>query len=89
MAFGLCFDSTVNASISDILNNDRGFVYIDNVGIANFNNMKYIENHKYFKSNPQHAENNSEDNGVGTCTTVAMQLLLGYHNYYSDRRLCI
>lgn len=32
--------------------------------------------------NPHHGDNDS-----GTCSAVAAQLLLSYHNYYSDRRL--
>lgn len=50
-------------------------------------NAKFIDNHNYFEMNPLHARNSTSDNKMGTCTTVAMQLLLGYHNYYSDRRL--
>lgn len=48
----------------------------------------YIENAWYFQANPTHAERdrNSED-PMGTCTVIAAQLLLGYHNYFSDRRL--
>ncbi len=50
-------------------------------------NEYYIPNWNYFYSNPKHAENKTSDNPNGTCTTVAMQMLLSYHNYYSDRRL--
>lgn len=46
-----------------------------------------IDNGEYFKADPKHAENSLQDSPQGTCTTVAMQLLLGYHNYYSDRRI--
>lgn len=52
-----------------------------------FSNMYYIENANYFIVNPKHSKNSKSDNSLGTCTTVAAQLLLGYHNYYSDRRL--
>ena len=57
--------------------------------ISDFTDIKYISNANYFLSNPKHHENtiNNTDNEAGTCTTVAMQMLLGYHNYYSDRRL--
>lgn len=50
-------------------------------------NEHYIPNFNYFWLNPLHADNSTNDNPGGTCTTVAMQMLLGYHNYYSDRRL--
>ena len=51
--------------------------------------IHYIENANYFFANPEHRENydTSGDHPFGTCTTVAHQILLGYHNYYSDRRL--
>ncbi len=51
--------------------------------------IHYIENANYFLANPLHRENydTSGDHLLGTCTTVAHQLLVGYHNYYSDRRL--
>ena len=49
--------------------------------------IHYIENANYFLANPLHHENDEDDNIYGTCTTVAMQMLVGYHNYYSDRRL--
>ena len=51
--------------------------------------LHYIENANYFLANPKHRENykTSGDHPFGTCTTVAHQILLGYHNYYSDRRL--
>ena len=50
-------------------------------------NVHFISNANYFLLNPKHYENDGTDNETGTCTTVAMQMLLGYHNYYSDRRL--
>ena len=62
-------------------------VNIDTVGIENFYNVKYISNKNYFIANPLHAVHDESYNSNGTCTTVAMQLLLGYHNYYTDRRL--
>lgn len=42
----------------------------------------YIENYQYFLHAPKHGLNTS-----GTCGAVAAQLLLSYHNYYTDRRL--
>lgn len=59
----------------------------DNVSIDSLSNVKLIKNANYFIINPKHAENSTKDNPKGTCTTVAMQLLTGYHNYYSDRRI--
>ena len=52
-----------------------------------FTDELYISNSQYFIANPLHAKNDGSDNPWGTCTTVAMQILLGYHNYFSDRRL--
>ncbi len=48
---------------------------------------KYIPNANYFLLNPHHHTNYGDDNPLGSCTTVAIQMLLGYHNYYSDRRI--
>ena len=45
-------------------------------------NVKYITNADYFLIGPHHGHNSS-----GTCDSVAAQLLISYHNYYSDRRL--
>jgi len=53
--------------------------YITNLNIGS---GTYIDNFMYFLSNPQHGNNSS-----GTCGAVAAQLLLSYHNYYSDRRI--
>ncbi len=57
------------------------------VGTNGITSIYYIENADYFFAGPQHAPNLESDNFLGTCTTVAVQVLLGYHNYYSDRRL--
>lgn len=54
---------------------------------SNFTNINLIDNANYFMANPKHAQQVKEYNIAGTCTTVAMQMLLGYHNYYTDRRL--
>ncbi len=59
-------------------------------GENGFTNVAYIDNADYFLVNPQHFnadEGKLYYNPKGVCTTIAMQLLLGYHNYYSDRRL--
>ena len=55
--------------------------------MKDFTNIKYIKNADYYKANPLHAEQQDGYNLAGTCTTVAFQLFLGYHNYYTDRRL--
>ncbi len=41
-----------------------------------------IANYQYFLKAPKHGTNST-----GTCGAVAAQLLLSYHNYYSDRRI--
>lgn len=71
-----------------------GVTILNNGDVIQYNNesytvsgLHYIENAKYFLANPLHAANKKSDNMFGTCTTVAMQMLLGYHNYNSDRRL--
>ncbi len=55
--------------------------------LKDLKNVKFIPNANYFLVNPYHGENNTADNSNGTCTTVAAQMLVGYHNYYSDRRI--
>ena len=45
-------------------------------------NEKNIPNYQYFVVNPSHGENEH-----GTCGSVAAQILLGYNNYYNDRRI--
>ena len=45
----------------------------------------YIDNVEYFmtpRQSPRHGDNNGE-----SCTTIAIQLLLSYNNYYNDRRI--
>ena len=53
-----------------------------------FDNLTFIKNSNYFYLNPAHG-NNVQEPVVeqGVCTTVAVDLLMGYHNYFSDRRL--
>lgn len=72
----------------------------DNIGIisgtetatlllSDLTNVQYIPNNNYFLINPRHHDNdvNTNLNIAGVCTTVPLQMLMGYHNYYSDRRL--
>ena len=67
--------------------NNHNWSTINQVNDSDFANIHYIDNANYFIANPLHNENVGNDNENGACTTVAMQLLMGYHNYYSDRRL--
>lgn len=55
--------------------------------LENFSDIKYIPNSNYFIANPYHHSNKDGESANGICTTVALELLLGYHNYYTDRRL--
>ena len=76
---------TTNSSKSSIYKNLGGTRLSEgNQGVTQ---IHYIENANYFLANPLHHKNDTDDNKEGTCTTVALQMLVGYHNYYSDRRL--
>jgi len=56
--------------------------------ISSFTSVKYILNKDYFLLNPQHYDNTGKNlNWAGVCTTVALQMLMSYHNYYSDGRI--
>jgi len=48
---------------------------------------EYISNKNYFLMNPEHGGELVSPDLLGACGTRAGQMLLGYHNYYSDRRL--
>lgn len=54
----------------------------DEGNIIRLNTGTYIANYDYFANNPKHGHNTNK-----TCGAVAAQLLLSYHNYYSDRRI--
>ena len=43
-----------------------------------------IKNHTYFEISPEHGENQHN-----TCGAIAAEMLLTYHNYYSDRRIIL
>ncbi len=61
-----------------------------NLIIPNIESGKLIANYRYFVINPIHGENTGgsyANNNSGTCGPVAAQLLLGYNNYYNDRRI--
>lgn len=88
--------NTINAEqiaqpkdVATVQNNKESYSYVDMDSLSEdeLTDVKYISNSLYFLKNPLHAEQVKEYNSKGTCTTVAMQMLLGYHNYYSDRRL--
>ncbi len=57
------------------------------ISIDELTDIKYIDNKEYFLNNPKHHKNSSDLNSAGVCTTIAMQMLMGYHNYYNDRRI--
>lgn len=52
-----------------------------------FRDANYIPNSNYFIANPYHHSNVGGESPHGVCSTVALQLLLGYHTYYTDRKL--
>ncbi len=93
------FNCECNSAYAEPLEEDPSIVSLDPNGDTNSVNFDteydshevtdeyYIPNWNYFYSNPKHAPNTGEDNAIGTCTTVAMEMLIGYHNYYTDRRL--
>ncbi len=56
-----------------------GSVWADDGTVVN---RILIPNANYFITPPRHGENST-----GSCGSVAVQLLLSYHNYYSDRRI--
>ena len=53
-------------------------IEVDGFGLG----AKYIDNYEYFTIGPHHGKNEN-----GTCSAIASQIMLGYHNYYSDRRI--
>lgn len=58
--------------------------------IASKTSGTLIANYTYFVKNPTIGANDGTmcgNGNTGTCGPVAAQLLLGYHNYYSDRRI--
>lgn len=81
------YDDNNTVYSGDIEGAAKNFDTGENMAGCIVTDEKYIENSAYFRANPKHAENNTVDNSFGTCTTVAFQLLLGYHNYYTDRRI--
>lgn len=71
-----------------IEDNEYDYIAIDNENYNDFSEIHLIKDYNYFYLNPAHG-NNVQDPVVdqGVCTTVAVDLLMGYHNYFSDRRL--
>lgn len=63
----------------------------DNLIPATLSSGTFIPNYLYFIVNPTHGDNikNSPvgNNNTGVCGPVAVQILLGYNNYYNDRRI--
>ena len=84
---------SVNILTSDEKDSSNKSIYVNlggtrlSEGEKGLTQIHYIDNANYFLANPKHRDNEKTDNIFGTCTTVAHQILLGYHNYYSDRRL--
>lgn len=62
-------------------------INLNETPIENFTGVHLIPNSNYFYLNPKHHSNREDESFQGLCSTVAVQLLVGYHNYYSDRRL--
>ena len=81
--------SNVNANVGVDTLNSKGDeeIAIKYENEHNLSDIKLIKNATYFKNNPKHGNNDGTINSKGTCTTVAMQLLMGYHNYYSYRKI--
>ena len=82
-------DLTNENSEAQIMSSEKNGteVNLNSVDISNFSNVHLIPNSNYFYLNPDHGDNDGSINSKGTCTTVAIELLMGYHNFYSDRRL--
>lgn len=66
---------------------EQNIINMNYVSQSSFTEMTLIPNSDYFVKNPKHGSNTQSDSSTGLCTTVAMQMLMGYHNYYSDRRI--
>ena len=87
LLFGLSFMQSIHAHALDPSEKGDYGVEIDTMAAGELTDIKYIPNADYFKANPQHKNSKQTGYENGACTTIAMQMLLGYHNYYSDRRL--
>lgn len=89
----------IDENIAEINSNKTGFEgvsvisgNVENVTklpVGRLNNVKYIPNANYYLINPKHFDPRYDSSlpYFGVCTTRALQMLMGYHNYYSDRRL--
>ncbi len=55
---------------------------LDDANLIAVTDGTYIPNYRYFLAEPMHGYNQNDK-----CGAVAAQLLLSYHNYYSDRRI--
>ena len=66
---------------SNIATGGNGPPY-DDEDLIHISSGTYIPNYRYFLYEPLHGQNEGK-----TCGAVATQLLLSYHNYYSDRRI--
>lgn len=71
---------------SNIISSEEQYVgekpKLDTSSLIRLTDGTFIPNYRYFLLDPDHGNNTT-----GTCGAVAAQLLLSYHNYYSDRRI--
>lgn len=79
--------SNINSILLSNNSNEQNEINLNQTGLENFTNIKWSLYNQYFYINPLHANNTTDLNPKGVCTTVAMQMLMGYYNYYFDRRL--
>ncbi len=74
--------------LEDITDNNLNLMSVETDGPKttssneHLKNKNFIANFQYFMKDPTHGRNST-----GTYCAVAAQLLLSYHNYYSDRRI--
>ena len=81
--------------ITNVNNDEKGGLspQIDTFNLINasLSSGYFIPNYEYFTTVPTIGQNNTgvyyANNNTGTCGPIAAQLLLGYHNYYDDRRI--
>ena len=75
-------ENPIYREIESVENNGTNVPELDTGAIIKVTNGEYIPNYQYFTAAPTHGTNSN-----GSCGAVAAQLLLSYHNYYSDRRI--
>lgn len=75
------YDASSEVNINEKLTNG-GAPSLDRDALIRLTDGVYIPNYRYFLLDPKHGQNSTDK-----CGAVAAQLLLSYHNYYSDRRI--